>query len=88
MIVLFDLSAAQSPAIRHRTGEQCWGTSPGTPTIPAGTGSATVQDAGRLPHRCPAAIVDKPATADLIHGQTDEIDLGVRRARDRICTSS
>ena len=25
----------------------------------------------------PAAIVDKPATADLIKGQTDEIDLGV-----------
>lgn len=33
----------------------------------------------------PAAIIDKPATADLIRGQTDEEDLGITYARaDRI----
>jgi len=33
----------------------------------------------------PAAIVDKPATADLVKGQTDEGDLGIAYARaDRI----
>ena len=29
----------------------------------------------------PASIVDKPATADLIAGQTDEADLGINYAR-------
>ena len=33
----------------------------------------------------PSTIVDKPATADLIHGQTDEDDLGITYARaDRV----
>jgi NAD+ synthase len=33
----------------------------------------------------PKAIVDKPATADLLHGQTDEVDLGISYAKaDRI----
>jgi len=35
--------------------------------------------------RVPEAIVEKPATADLIHGQTDEGDFGITYAKaDRI----
>jgi NAD+ synthase len=90
MIVLFDLlGKAQGAATWHRQQERA---AAGVLHLArrrfAGEPDRTVQDAGVGAARyigVPAAIVDKPATADLIHGQTDEIDLGVSYARgDRI----
>jgi NAD+ synthetase len=92
MIVLFDLSA-KLKALPLGTGNKSerllgyftWHADDSPPVNPIGDLYKTqVWDLARY-IGVPATIVDKPATADLIHGQTDEIDLGVSYARgDRI----
>ncbi len=92
MIVLFDLSA-KLKALPLGTGNKSerllgyftWHADDSPPVNPIGDLYKTQVWALARYVGVPAAIVDKPATADLIHGQTDEIDLGVSYARgDRI----
>ena len=92
MIVLFDLSA-RLKALPLGTGNKSerllgyftWHADDSPPVNPIGDLYKTQVWALAKYVGVPAAIVDKPATADLIHGQTDEIDLGVSYARgDRI----
>jgi NAD+ synthetase len=92
MIVLFDLSA-KLKALPLGTGNKSerllgyftWHADDSPPVNPIGDLYKTQVWALAKYVGVPAAIVDKPATADLIHGQTDEIDLGVSYARgDRI----
>jgi NAD+ synthetase len=92
MIVLFDLSA-KLKALPLGTGNKSerllgyftWHADDSPPVNPIGDLYKTQVWALARYIGVPAAIVDKPATADLIHGQTDEIDLGVSYARgDRI----
>lgn len=92
MIVLFDLSA-RLKALPLGTGNKSerllgyftWHADDSPPVNPIGDLYKTQVWALARYVGVPAAIVDKPATADLIHGQTDEIDLGVSYARgDRI----
>ena len=92
MIVLFDLSA-KLKALPLGTGNKSerllgyftWHADDSPPVNPIGDLYKTqVWDLARYVG-VPPSIVDKPATADLIHGQTDEADLGVSYARgDRI----
>lgn len=92
MITLFDLSVALR-ALPLGTGNKSerllgyftWHADDSPPVNPIGDLYKTqVWELARYVG-VPAAIVDKPATADLIHGQTDEADLGVSYARgDRI----
>ena len=92
MIVLFDLSA-KLKALPLGTGNKSerllgyftWHADDSPPVNPIGDLYKTQVWALARYVGVPAAIVDKPATADLIHGQTDEIDLGVSYVRgDRI----
>jgi NAD+ synthetase len=92
MIVLFDLSA-KLKALPLGTGNKSerllgyftWHADDSPPVNPIGDLYKTQVWALARYVGVPAAIVDKPATADLIHGQTDEADLGVSYARgDRI----
>ncbi len=92
MIVLFDLSA-KLKALPIGTGNKSerllgyftWHADDSPPVNPIGDLYKTQVWALARFMGVPASIVDKPATADLIHGQTDEIDLGVSYARgDRI----
>jgi len=92
MIVLFDLSA-KLKALPLGTGNKSerllgyftWHADDSPPVNPIGDLYKTQVWALARYVGVPAAIVDKPATADLIKGQTDEIDLGVSYARgDRI----
>jgi NAD+ synthetase len=92
MIALFDLSSKHT-AIPLGTGNKTerlfgyftWHADDSPPVNPLGDLFKTQvwQLARHL--GVPSAIVDKPATADLIHGQTDEGDLGITYAKaDRI----
>ena len=92
MIALFDLSAKHQ-AIPLGTGNKTerlfgyftWHADDSPPVNPLGDLFKTQvwQLARHL--GVPAAIVEKPATADLIHGQTDEGDLGISYQKaDRI----
>lgn len=92
MIVLFDLSA-KLRALPLGTGNKSerllgyftWHADDSPPVNPIGDLYKTQVWALARYVGVPAAIVDKPATADLIHGQTDEADLGVSYQRgDRI----
>jgi NAD+ synthase (glutamine-hydrolysing) len=92
MIVLFDLSA-KLKALPLGTGNKSerllgyftWHADDSPPVNPIGDLYKTQVWALARYVGVPAAIVDKPATADLIKGQTDEVDLGVSYARgDRI----
>ncbi len=92
MIVLFDLSA-KLKALPLGTGNKSerllgyftWHADDSPPVNPIGDLYKTQVWALARYVGVPALIVDKPATADLIHGQTDEADLGVSYARgDRI----
>ena len=92
MIVLFDLSA-KLKALPLGTGNKSerllgyftWHADDSPPVNPIGDLYKTQVWALARYVGVPAVIVDKPATADLIHGQTDEADLGVSYARgDRI----
>jgi len=92
MIVLFDLSA-KLKALPLGTGNKSerllgyftWHADDSPPVNPIGDLYKTQVWALARHVGVPPAIVDKPATADLIHGQTDEADLGVSYARgDRI----
>lgn len=92
MIVLFDLSA-KLRALPLGTGNKSerllgyftWHADDSPPVNPIGDLYKTQVWALARYVGVPAAIVDKPATADLVHGQTDESDLGVSYARgDRI----
>lgn len=92
MIVLFDLSAARK-ALPLGTGNKSerllgyftWHADDSPPVNPIGDLYKTQVWALARHLGVPAVIVDKPATADLIKGQTDEADLGVSYARgDRI----
>ena len=92
MIVLFDLSA-KLKALPLGTGNKSerllgyftWHADDSPPVNPIGDLYKTQVWALARHVGVPAAIVDKPATADLIHGQTDEADLGVSYAKgDRI----
>ena len=92
MIVLFDLSA-KLKALPLGTGNKSerllgyftWHADDSPPVNPIGDLYKTQVWALARYVGVPAAIVDKPATADLIKGQTDEADLGVSYARgDRI----
>jgi NAD+ synthase (glutamine-hydrolysing) len=92
MITLFDLSA------RHRalplgTGNKTerlmgyftWHADDSPPVNPLGDLFKTQVIALARHLGVPEAIVQKPATADLVQGQTDEADLGISYARaDRI----
>jgi NAD+ synthase (glutamine-hydrolysing) len=92
MIALFDLSAKYQ-AIPLGTGNKTerlfgyftWHADDSPPVNPLGDLFKTQvwQLARHL--GVPKAIVDKPATADLLHGQTDEVDLGITYEKaDRI----
>ena len=92
MIALFDLSSKHT-AIPLGTGNKTerlfgyftWHADDSPPVNPLGDLFKTQvwQLARHL--GVPSAIVDKPATADLVHGQTDEGDLGITYAKaDRI----
>lgn len=92
MIVLFDLSA-KLKALPLGTGNKSerllgyftWHADDSPPVNPIGDLYKTQVWALARYVGVPPEIVDKPATADLIHGQTDEADLGVSYARgDRI----
>ena len=84
MITLFDLSAALT-ALPVGTGNKTerlfgyftWHADDSPPVNPIGDlfKSQVWQLARHM--GVPDAIVDKPASADLIHGQTDESDLGI-----------
>ena len=84
MITLFDLSAALT-ALPVGTGNKTerlfgyftWHADDSPPVNPIGDlfKSQVWQLARHM--KVPDAIVDKPASADLIHGQTDESDLGI-----------
>jgi NAD+ synthetase len=88
MIVLFDLSA------RHRAlplgtgnkterlfGYYTWHADDSPPVNPLGDLYKTQVWALARHLGVPDAIVDKPASADLVQGQTDEGDFGIRYAR-------
>ncbi len=92
MIVLFDLSAALK-ALPLGTGNKSerllgyftWHADDSPPVNPIGDLYKTQVWALARHIGVPSVIVDKPATADLIKGQTDEADLGVSYPRgDRI----
>jgi NAD+ synthetase len=92
MIALFDLSAALK-ALPLGTGNKSerllgyftWHADDSPPVNPIGDLYKTQIWALARHVGVPGVIVDKPATADLIKGQTDEEDLGVSYARgDRI----
>jgi NAD+ synthetase len=92
MIVLFDLSAKYG-ALPLGTGNKSerllgyftWHADDSPPVNPLGDLFKTQVWALARHLGVPAAIVDKPATADLVAGQTDERDLGISYARaDRI----
>jgi NAD+ synthase len=93
MIVLFDQSAKLGPALPVGTGNKSerlfgyftWHADDSPPINPLGDlfKSQVWQLARAL--GVPDVIVDKPASADLIKGQTDEGDFGITYARaDRI----
>jgi NAD+ synthase (glutamine-hydrolysing) len=84
MIVLFDQSAKLG-ALPIGTGNKSerllgyftWHADDSPPINPLGDLFKTQVWALARHLGLPSAVVDKPATADLIHGQTDERDLGV-----------
>jgi NAD+ synthetase len=84
MIVLFDQSA-RLRALPIGTGNKSerllgyftWHADDSPPINPLGDLYKTQVWAVARHMGLPAEVVDKPATADLIHGQTDEDDLGV-----------
>jgi len=88
MIVLFDLSAALG-AIPLGTGNKTerlfgyftWHADDSPPVNPIGDLYKTQVWALARHLGVPAAIVDKPPTADLIVGQTDESDFGISYAK-------
>jgi NAD+ synthetase len=87
MIALFDLSAKLS-ALPLGTGNKTerllgyftWHADDSPPVNPLGDLYKTQVWALARHLGVPAAIVEKPATADLVKGQTDEGDLGVSYA--------
>jgi len=92
MIVLFDLSAKHK-ALPLGTGNKSerllgyftWHADDSPPVNPLGDLFKTQVWALARHVGVPEAIVNKPATADLIHGQTDEGDFGVAYTKaDRI----
>jgi NAD+ synthetase len=92
MVVLFDLSAKHH-ALPLGTGNKSerllgyftWHADDAPPVNPLGDLFKTQVWALARHLRLPAEIVDKPATADLVAGQTDEVDLGIAYPRaDRI----
>ncbi|HRF60322.1 MAG TPA: NAD+ synthase [Fimbriimonadaceae bacterium] len=92
MIVLFDQSAKLG-ALPIGTGNKSerlfgyftWHADDSPPINPLGDLFKTQVWALARHLRVPEAIVEKPATADLIHGQTDEGDFGITYAKaDRI----
>ncbi len=84
MIVLFDLSAARK-ALPLGTGNKTerlfgyftWHADDSPPVNPIGDLFKSQVWALARHVGVPEVIVDKPASADLIHGQTDEGDLGI-----------
>ncbi|MDX2194097.1 MAG: NAD+ synthase [Gemmatimonadales bacterium] len=88
MITLFDLSAARQ-ALPLGTGNKTerlfgyftWHADDSPPVNPIGDLFKTQVWALARHVGVPSVIVDKPATADLIRGQTDEGDLGITYAR-------
>jgi NAD+ synthase (glutamine-hydrolysing) len=88
MITLFDLSAALS-ALPIGTGNKSerllgyftWHADDTPPVNPIGDLFKTQVWALARHLGVPAEIVDKPATADLVHDQTDEGDFGITYAR-------
>lgn len=84
MIAVFDLSAKHS-AIPLGTGNKTerllgyftWHADDSPPVNPLGDLFKTQVWALARHLGVPTEIVDKPATADLVHGQTDEGDLGI-----------
>lgn len=88
MIVLFDLSAALK-ALPLGTGNKTerlfgyftWHADDSPPVNPIGDLFKTQVWALARHVGVPEVIVDKPASADLIHGQTDEGDLGISYPR-------
>jgi NAD+ synthase len=88
MIVLFDQSAKLG-ALPLGTGNKTerlfgyftWHADDSPPINPIGDLFKTQVWALARHVGVPAEIVEKPATADLVHGQTDEGDLGIRYAR-------
>jgi NAD+ synthetase len=88
MIALFDLSARHS-ALPLGTGNKSerllgyftWHADDSPPVNPLGDLYKTQVWALARHLGVPAAIVDKPATADLVAGQTDEGDFGITYAR-------
>ena len=88
MIVLFDLSARYH-ALPLGTGNKTerllgyftWHADDSPPVNPLGDLFKTQVWALARHLGVPSAIVDKPATADLITGQTDEADLGISYAK-------
>jgi NAD+ synthetase len=85
MIVLFDLSSALH-ALPIGTGNKTerlmgyftWHADDSPPVNPLGDLFKTQVWALARHVGVPGAIIDKPASADLIHGQTDEGDFGVK----------
>jgi NAD+ synthetase len=88
MIALFDL-AAKHDAIPLGTGNKTerlfgyftWHADDSPPVNPIGDLFKTQVFALAKHLGVPASIVDKPPTADLVHGQTDEGDLGITYAK-------
>ena len=88
MITLFDL-AAKHEAIPLGTGNKTerlfgyftWHADDSPPVNPIGDLFKTQVFALAKHLGIPAAIIDKPPTADLVHGQTDEGDFGITYAR-------
>ncbi len=88
MLTLFDLSAAEN-ALPLGTGNKSerllgyftWHADDAPPVNPIGDLFKTQVWALARHLGVPAAIVDKPASADLVQGQTDESDFGISYAR-------
>ena len=88
MITLFDL-AAKHEAIPLGTGNKTerlfgyftWHADDSPPVNPIGDLFKTQVFALAKHLRVPSVIVDKPPTADLVHGQTDEGDFGITYAK-------